>query len=108
MIRAILFDAGNTLIRVDWAAVAAALARVGVSVAPEALRRAEWQARVRLDTELLAPGVVSTESRDTTARYTGYVLEAAGVHDAAVHAAIIAWRRTYNAPVGLWTEAEPA
>jgi HAD superfamily hydrolase (TIGR01549 family) len=108
MIRAILFDAGNTLIRVDWAAVAAALEDGGVAVAPETLRRAEWTARVRLDTDLFAaPGAFSTESRDTTARYTQYVLEAAGVHDPAVHARITEWRRAYNPPIGLWTVAEP-
>ena len=108
MIRAILFDAGNTLVRVDWTAVAAELARGGVPVAPEALRRAEWQARVRLDTDLFAPpGGTSTESGDTTARYTRYVLEAAGLHDPALHARLTAWRRTYNLPIGLWTVAEP-
>jgi HAD superfamily hydrolase (TIGR01509 family) len=108
VIRAILFDAGNTLIRVDWSAVAAELARGGVTVAADALRRAEWDARVRLDTDLFAPpGARSTESRDTTARYTQYVLEAAGVRDPALHARLTAWRRAYNPPIGLWTVAEP-
>ena len=108
MIQAILFDAGNTLIRVDWAAVAAELATAGVRVDPETLCRAEWDARVRLDTDLFAPpGAFSTESRDTTARYTQYVLEAAGVLDPALHARIAAWRRSYNPPIGLWTVAEP-
>jgi putative hydrolase of the HAD superfamily len=108
VIRAILFDAGNTLISVDWRAVAAELARSGVTVTPEALRRAEWEARVRLDTDLFAPpGAISTESRDTTARYTQYVLEAAGVRDPAVHARLTTWRRHYNPPIGVWTVAEP-
>ena len=108
MIRALLFDAGNTLIRMDYAAIAAALAGYGVTVTPEAVQRAEWSARVRLDTDLFAPATAfSTETWDTTARYTRYVLEGVGVHDPAVHAKLTEWRRVYNPPVGLWTVAEP-
>jgi len=108
VIRAILFDAGNTLIRMDYAAIAAELARHGIAVTPETLQRAEWSTRVRIDTELFAPDAVfSTESRDTTERYTRYLLEEAGVGDAALSATMVAWRRAYNPPVGLWTVAEP-
>jgi putative hydrolase of the HAD superfamily len=108
MIRAILFDAGNTLIRMDYAAIAAELARHGVAVTPAALQRGDWLARVRLDADLFAPaGAFSTESRDTTARYTQYLLEGAGVEDSAMHAKVMDWRRGYNPPVGLWTVAEP-
>jgi HAD superfamily hydrolase (TIGR01509 family) len=108
MIRAILFDAGNTLIRMDYVAIATELARHGVRVTPETLQRAEWIARVRMDTELFAPErPVSTESRDTATYYTRCVLEAAGVVDPAVINAIAEWRRVYNMPVGLWTVAEP-
>jgi len=108
MIRAILFDAGNTLIRQDYAAIAAELARHGVVVTHDALQRGDWTARVRLDADLFAPAnASSTESRDTTARYTQYLLEGAGVSDPALHARIMDWRRGYNAPVGLWTVAEP-
>lgn len=108
MIRAILFDAGNTLIRMDYTVIAAEVARHGVEVTPEALRRSEWTTRVRIDTELFAPtAAVSTESRDTTERYTRYLLEGAGVSDPALHAKVMAWRRGYNPPVGLWTVPEP-
>jgi putative hydrolase of the HAD superfamily len=107
MIRAVLFDAGNTLIHMDYAAIAAELARHGVTITPEALRRAEWAARVRLDADLFAPARgASTETVDTTARYTRYVLEEAGVGDPAIHEEVMAWRRGYNAPIGLWTVAE--
>ena len=106
MIRAILFDAGNTLIRMDFAAIAQELARHGVAVTPDALRRAEWTTRVRIDAELFAPeAAVSTESRDTTERYTQYILEGVGAGDH--YAKVMAWRRAYNPPVGLWTVAEP-
>ena len=108
MIRAILFDAGNTLIRMDYAAIAAELERHGARVTPAALQRAEWSARVRLDTVLFAPeSVFSTESRDTAERYTQYVLECAGITDPALITAMIDWRRRYNPPIGLWTVAEP-
>jgi putative hydrolase of the HAD superfamily len=108
MIRAILFDAGNTLIRMDYAAIAAELARHGVSVTTDMLQRGDWTARVRLDTDLFATmAAMSTESRDTTARYTQYLLEGAGVRDPDLHARIMDWRRGYNAPIGLWTVAEP-
>jgi putative hydrolase of the HAD superfamily len=108
MIRAILFDAGNTLIRMDLAAIARELAVHGVTVTPEALQRAEWTTRVRIDTELFAPdAAISTESRDTSERYIRYMLEEVGATDPTLHAAMVVWRRAYNAPVGLWTVAEP-
>ena len=108
MIRAIFFDAGNTLIRMDYAAIATELGRHGVSVTEDAVQRAEWPARVRVDTQLFAPAsAVSTESRDTATAYLEYWLEALGVTDSGVIAAMTAWRRDYNAPVGLWTVAEP-
>ena len=109
-VRAIFFDAGNTLIRMDYAAIAGALARHGIRVAPDALARAEARARVRLDTEVLTPlgRSASTESRTIGERYLAFVLEHAGVADAPVVSAIAEWRRTYNQPFGLWTVVEPA
>ena len=49
-IRAIFFDAGNTLIRMDPVAIAGALAEQGVRASVEDVQRAEWRARVRLET----------------------------------------------------------
>ena len=48
-LRAIFFDAGNTLLRMNYGDIAVALGRLGVVTTPEALQRAEWRARVRLD-----------------------------------------------------------
>src|SRR5947209_6585691 len=81
--RAIFFDAGNTLLRMNYGAIAQALAREGVAMAPEALARADWSARVRLDADLHAHRT-STESVTTADRYLRYVLEGAGVTDARV------------------------
>lgn len=111
-LRAIFFDAGNTLVRIDYAAVAAALATHGVSATPEALMRAEWRARVRLDTDLFTSGeaageIPSTEARTTHSRYLAYVLEGIGVTEPTLLDAMDAWRRAHNQPLSLWTTPEP-
>ena len=105
-LRAIFFDAGNTLLRMNYADIAAALGRHGVRATAADVQRAEWLARVRLDSEVLAHAS-STESRDTHLRYLRYILEGLGVTDAATIDAIDAWRRAYNLPVGLWNTADP-
>ena len=107
-LRAILFDAGNTLLRIDYAAIAAALAARGVSRTADELMRAEWRARVRLDADVFAAGeVASTEARTTHSRYLAYMLEGIGVTDPALVDAMDAWRRGHNQPLGLWTTPEP-
>ena len=108
-LRAIFFDAGNTLVRIDYAAIAAALAERGARTTVAALQRAEWRARVRLDADVLAPAgeIASTETRTTHSRYLAYVLEGVGVRDVALIDAMDEWRRGYNQPLGLWTAPEP-
>ena len=105
MIRAIFFDAGNTLIHMDYAAIAAALGREGVTATAGDVQRAEWRARVRLDATFQRG--VSTEQPSTGDRYLSLVLDELGVRSAATVAALTAWRRTYNLPKGLWTVLEP-
>jgi HAD superfamily hydrolase (TIGR01509 family) len=102
--RAVLFDAGNTLIRMDYAAIAAALRGRGLSVDEAAIEDAELRARVRLDPHL-APGA-STESVATHDRYLRYLLEPLGVTAPVEIEAVERWRRDYNAPIGLWTRAD--
>ena len=104
-LRAVFFDAGNTLIRMDDAAIAAALVAHGVSVTAGDVQHAEWRARVRLDGSLV-PGA-STEHPDTGHRYLVYLLDELGVRDPALVTALAAWRRGYNLPQGLWTAMEP-
>jgi putative hydrolase of the HAD superfamily len=105
-LRAIFFDAGNTLLRMNYADIAGALARHGVTATAADVERAEWTARVRLDTDVLV-NARSTESRDTHLRYLRYILEGLGVADERTIDAIDAWRRAYNLPVGLWNTADP-
>jgi putative hydrolase of the HAD superfamily len=104
-IRAIFFDAGNTLIHMDYDAIAAALAREGAVATAGDVQRAEWRARVRLDAGF-QPGA-STEHPSTGERYVGLLLEELDVRRPATVAALIAWRRAYNPPKGLWTVREP-
>jgi putative hydrolase of the HAD superfamily len=105
----VFFDAGNTLLRMDYEAIAEQLAVHGVRARVAAVEQAEWRARVRLDDELLAargPGL-STESGGTADFYLRRMLEELGVADEAVVQAVSAWRRQYNPPVGVWGTAAP-
>jgi HAD superfamily hydrolase (TIGR01509 family) len=105
--RAVFFDAGNTLLRIDYAAIAAELTRLGAPVSEAAIQRAEWRARVRLDADVLAGGGVSTESRTALGRYLEYVLEGVGVTDDATLRAMADWRPRYNPPAGLFHLPDP-
>lgn len=106
VLRAVFFDAGNTLLRMNYAVIAAALAERGVLVTPVQVQRAEWRARARLDDELRRGGV-STEAGSTAGRYLALILEALGRADSELVAAMAAWRLAYNSPVGIWNTAEP-
>jgi putative hydrolase of the HAD superfamily len=106
-LRAIFFDAGNTLLHMNYGAIAAALAARGIAVTRRALEDAEHRARVRLDDEVLARSAVSTESRDTGARYLRYLLAGVGVTDEATVAGLGDWRRAYHPPVGVWDVVAP-
>ena len=105
--RAIFFDAGNTLVRINYAAIAAELATLGVPVTEEALQRAEWRARVRLDAELFAGRRVSTESRTTLGRYLEYILAGVAVTDEPTLRAMAEGRSRYNPPIGIFHTPEP-
>ncbi len=92
----------------DYAAIAAELARHGVRVAPNAVQRAEWRARVQLDDQVFARTAgVSTETQASATRYLSLVLEGLGVTDARTVEQLAEWRRTYNPPVGVWAAHDP-
>ena len=104
-VRAVIFDAGNTLLRMNYGIIAGHLATRGRAASPEQVEDAELRARVRLDPHL-APGA-STESTVTHGRYLRYLLENLAITDDAEIDAIARWRRGYNLPVGLWNRADP-
>ena len=103
--RAVIFDAGNTLLRMNYAIIAEHLQARGRAVTLHQVEEAELRARVRLDPHL-APGA-STESADTHGWYLRYLLEHLAITDEAEIEAIARWRRGYNLPVGLWNRADP-
>lgn len=74
-IKAVFFDAGNTLLTQDYEALAGILGRLGLSVGPEDVRRAEHRARVRLDRYLRAGR--STEDPSTIRFYRDAILREA-------------------------------
>jgi len=102
--RAVIFDAGNTLLRMNYAVIAEHLRTRGHAASIEAVEEAELRARVRLDPHL-APGA-STEATVIHGRYLRYLLEHLAITDDAEIEAIARWRRGYNLPVGLWTRPD--
>jgi putative hydrolase of the HAD superfamily len=107
-IRAIFFDAGNTLLRMNYAIIAAHLEALGLYRTPADVQRAEWRARVGFDDAFARrePGA-STERGSASGRYLRALLEGIGITDEPTVSAVAEWRRTYNAPVGLWNTADP-
>ncbi|HXJ82642.1 MAG TPA: HAD-IA family hydrolase [Candidatus Methylomirabilis sp.] len=103
--RAVIFDAGNTLLQMNYLAITEYLAARGHAVKVTEVEDAEIRARVRLDADLSSGA--STESKETHGRYLRYVLLHLGIADEAEVHAIAEWRKGYNPPVGLWNRADP-
>jgi putative hydrolase of the HAD superfamily len=75
-IRLVSFDAGGVLVFPNWERVSAAVARQGIDVSAEALRRADAGARYAMDQPSAAG---STNNAGHAAMYFGGALAAAGV-----------------------------
>jgi putative hydrolase of the HAD superfamily len=103
-VRAVLFDAGHTLLAVDYAGMAAFLRSRGHDVGEAAVATAERRARVRLEEEHAAAGA---RARKGEGRYLRYLLAGLGVDDPDEHRAFTEWRRAYNQPVGLCCHPDP-
>jgi putative hydrolase of the HAD superfamily len=98
---AVLFDAGGTLVRLDFACIAKIVRAHGVEVSESALRRAESASRRAIDAH--ARGTSSLTGTDATRRegYFSNLLHAADV--AAEHVpAILAALDAENLATGLW------
>ena len=102
--RAVFFDAGNTLLRMNYPAIAGHLEGRGHAVSVGAIEEAELRARVRLDADL-ARGA-STEGCTAQDRYLVYLLEGLGITDSDDIEAAAGFRRSYNAPAGLFNVAD--
>lgn len=76
-LRAVFFDAGNTLLRLDYAAIREALEREDFVVSDDEIWQAECRARVRLDPFLVRAEV--RESPDIFALYMRFSCEEMGI-----------------------------
>jgi putative hydrolase of the HAD superfamily len=103
-IRAVLFDAGHTLLEADYACLAEQIRARGHAVTDAAVVAAERRARARLDEEQAAQ---PTRERKGVGRYLRYLFDALGIADESDIAAVAAWRRGFNLPVGLCHRADP-
>jgi putative hydrolase of the HAD superfamily len=103
-VRAVLFDAGHTLLEADYACLAAQIRARGHAVSDAAVIAAERRARARLDE---AQAAQATRERTGAGRYLRYLFEALGIDDEGDLAAVAAWRRGFNVPVGLCHRADP-
>ena len=96
-VRALLLDAGNTLVFLDHAAIAEVAAREGVRVDPAALARVEGVAKRRYEA-LMASGVSHAEGWGL---YLVTLLEEAGVERARAEALVAPLRAAHDA-FNLW------
>jgi putative hydrolase of the HAD superfamily len=76
---AVLFDAGGTLIRLDYGFLCESARRCGQTLTDRALARGEAVVRRAIDRRAAAAGGVRDRDADRTRGYFGAVLEAAGV-----------------------------
>jgi putative hydrolase of the HAD superfamily len=102
--RAVLFDAGHTLLEADYPSLAAQIRARGHAVSDAAVAAAERRARARLDEEQAGQ---PTRERKGMGRYLRYLLDALGIADDDTLASVTAWRRGFNRPVGLCHRADP-
>src|SRR5262245_9128149 len=87
-LRAIVFDAGHTLLEMDYARLTAYLASRGHDLGQAAVTEAERRARMRLDTERAAQ---ASRERTGEGRYVRYLTEYLGIADDAERHAIAEW-----------------
>lgn len=103
MIGAVLFDAGHTLLEFDYALLTAQLTARGHDVTEARVTEAERRARIALDTEQANQ---PTRARLGAGRYLRYLLGGLGISSDEEVAAITAWRRAFNLPIGLCHQAD--
>jgi putative hydrolase of the HAD superfamily len=101
--RAIVFDAGHTLLEMDYARLTAFLGSRGYDLEEAAVTEAERRARMRLDTERAAQ---ASRERTGEGRYVRYLAEHLGIVGDAERSAIADWRRGFNVPIGLCHQAD--
>jgi putative hydrolase of the HAD superfamily len=107
-LQAVIFDAGGTLVRLDFEWMGGVLRALGHAVDPVALRRAEVAGRRAFEAALDDPRPVAAAARtgegerSDAGRYFRAILEAVGVPPARVGPALERWLERQAGP-GLWT-----
>jgi putative hydrolase of the HAD superfamily len=102
-VRAVVFDAGHTLLEMDYARLTAYLASRGHQLTGAVVTEAERRARMRLDAERAAQ---AGRQRTGEGRYVRYLAEYLGIADEVERSAIAEWRRGFNPPIGLCHQAD--
>jgi putative hydrolase of the HAD superfamily len=108
-LEAVLFDAGGTLVRLDFEWMSELLRSYGLIIAPGTLRRAEVAGRRRYDASFTAEARQPNPdephplgSRGDTRAYFAGMLEAAGVPGEHIEPALLAFAERHRM-TGLWT-----
>jgi putative hydrolase of the HAD superfamily len=106
-LEAVVFDAGGTLIRLDFEWMSATVSALGSPLGPDALRRGEIGGRRRFDAARRSPLSAWTHATDDaiaedTRAYFGGMLEAAGVPARVAAGALPRFTARQRAG-GLWT-----
>ena len=102
--RTVLFDAGGVLVAPNWERASAALARHGVSVAPEVLARAEPFVKQQLD---VAPTVRTTSDAQRGYLFFDLILKQAGIEADEATDAALAELKAFNDTEGTWDVVAP-
>lgn len=105
--KAIFFDAGNTLLHLDYEGIAATFREYGVAVTAAQVRLGEQRARVPIDGMVAGTGGAQRQERDILRAYFRFALEAVGLpFTAAAEAAVEPLARRVREG-RLWTVVEP-
>jgi len=98
-IETVFLDAGGVLVFPNWTRVSDALARRDIAVTPDALARAEFRAKRRLD---LGETISATDDSQRGWLYFNLTLEEAGIPRTAATDDALAELRTYHGQENLW------
>jgi len=104
-LKAVIFDAGNTVMLINYGVVIEALAAEGFDVEESAVREAEYRARVRLDSILAKRN--STESPQIFQTYMQFVCENLGVQWGAAAERALHRMAEYHREHNLWNQPNP-
>ncbi|MDE2058860.1 MAG: HAD-IA family hydrolase [candidate division NC10 bacterium] len=104
-LKAVIFDAGNTVMLINYSVVVEALAAEGCNVDEAAVRGAEYRARVRLDSVLARRN--STEAPHIFQTYMRFVCDGIGVPWGAAAEQALRRLAEYHREHNLWNRPDP-